>query len=59
MGLVVESQKGNVSGEARSKSFNINDDLGNTVEFNWEEWDDVMEVINRLARHKPKEPLDI
>ncbi len=53
MGLIVESKKENVSGEARSKSFTIYDEIGGWVEFDWEEWDDLVEVIKLLEPHKP------
>lgn len=57
MGYLVESEKGNVSGESRSQSFKIIDDIGGMVEFDWEEWDDVMEVIEQLRQRKPGELL--
>lgn len=53
MGICVESEKANVLGEARSKSFSITDDIGGEVEFDWEEWGDLMEVIKQLEQHKP------
>lgn len=53
MGYCLESKKGNVSGESRSKSFIIRDEIGGWVEFDWEEWDDLMEVIEQLKQRKP------
>ena len=52
MGYCLESKKDNVFGEARSKSFRIRDDIGGEVEFNWEEWNDLIEVIEQLKQHK-------
>ena len=56
MGFILESEKGNVSGESRSQSFKIIDDIGGVVEFNWVEWDDFIEVVEQLKQRKPKEP---
>jgi len=53
MGICVESEKANVLGETRSKSFSITDDIGGQVEFDWKEWDDLIAVIGLLYEHKP------
>jgi len=54
MGYCLASEKGNVTGESRSQSFIIRDDIDGEVEFDWGEWDDLMEIIEQLKQHKPE-----
>ena len=53
MGLIIENFTSKISAEVRSKSFIVRDEIGGEIELDWEQFDDLKDILKTVEEHKP------